>query len=273
MKVELHCHSTNSDGEWTVKELLMSAEEKGIKLLSITDHDNLNGSIEAFNLKSDYFSGELIPGIEISTKILENTVHLLAFFPTINIEPESELIKSLYKIQDSRTYRMKEMITKANSFGFDVSFEEVLEIAGKSIDGEAQPTDILSRPHLGRLLIKKGYCKDMNEAFDKYLSPGKPIHVGRFSLTFNEWIEQIKNQHGIIIWAHPLFGNDENINKLMEKGELLKKSKIDGLERIYKYEGKYPVNPEFIKLGNQYLDKIVKESNWLITAGGDFHGD
>jgi len=273
MNIDLHCHSTNSDGTWSVEEILKEAEKKGVKGLCISDHDNLNGSIEAFEKAPGLFSGKLVAGIEISTVIHQQKVHLLAYFPTIDLPVSSNLIQNLDKIQNSRVWRMKEMIKKARALGMEVSYEEVLEEAGTGTKGDKQPTDVLSRPHLARVLIKKGYVKDFDEAFNQYLADGKPIQVDRFTLDFEQWIEQVDELNGIIIWAHPLHGHEEQEDTFQKIANTLKQSSIHGVERIYNYKGKYTISDEFEKWGNEHLDKLIEEQNWLITAGGDFHGN
>ncbi len=273
MNIDLHCHSTNSDGTWSVSEILVDAERKGVKVLAISDHDNLKGSREAFEKKGGLFSGQLIPAIEISTLVEGKKVHLLAFFPTIDISPESDLLQSLDKIQNSRIWRMKKMIEKDNAIGFDITFEEVLEAAGTGKTGDKQPTDVISRPHLARVLVDKGYVKDFNEAFNEYLADGKAIQVNRFTLKFTDWIQQVKALGGIMIWAHPLHGHEGKKESFLELAEILKDSDIDGVERIYNYKGKYIITDEFESWGQEQLDMIIAEKDWLITAGGDFHGD
>jgi len=273
MNVDLHCHSTHSDGTWSVTQILKEAERKGIEVLCISDHDNFNGSLEAYTKADGLYSGILVPGIEISTVINKMKVHLLAYFPSFNLDFDADLFVNLEKIRNSRVWRMKEMLKKAQALGFDITYEEVLNEAGTGIEGDQQPTDVISRPHLARLLVKKGYVSDMNEAFDKYLADGKPIQVDRFTLDFNEWIVQVKKLGGILIWAHPLHGHEENKHSLERIARILSGSYIDGVERIYNYKGKYTISEEFERWGERFLDELIPQNNWLITSGGDFHGN
>ncbi|MHA2099448.1 MAG: PHP domain-containing protein [Candidatus Kariarchaeaceae archaeon] len=273
MNIDLHCHSTNSDGTWSVEQILVESENKGVKVLAITDHDNFEGSIEAFQLKNSLFTGKLIAGIEISTRIMGKSLHFLAYFKNINLNPESKLLLNLEKIRNSRVWRMKEMIKKANEIGFNVTYEDVLEEVSTGLDGSKQPTDVISRPHLARVLMKKGLVHSFEEAFDSYIADGKPLHVSRFSLEFSEWIEQVTELGGIIIWAHPFEGYDDNFEEFLKYADYVTSFPIAGVERIYNYEGKYKVNKDFQIKGNKYLDKIITEKNYVITAGGDFHGN
>lgn len=273
MNVDLHCHSTNSDGTWSVEQILVEAEKKGIKVLAITDHDNFQGSIEASLRSTQIFTGKLVPGIEISTRIKGKSLHFLAYFPTTILNPESTLLQNLVKIRDSRVCRMKKMIKKANEAGFDVTYEDVLDEVTMGIDGSKQPSDVISRPHLARVLVKKGIIDSFDEAFDNYIADGKPLHVSRFSLEFSEWIDQVSELGGIMIWAHPFEGYHGNFDEFVEFADYITSFPIAGIERIYNYKGKYKVSDEFQIRGNEYLDKKIEENDFLITAGGDFHGN
>ena len=198
MNVDLHCHSTNSDGTWSVADILIEAERKGVKCLAITDHDNLGGSTEAFKLKDEIFTGEMIAGIEISTRIEGKARHFLAYFPTVNISTDSPLMQNLAKIRNSRVWRMKEMLKRAaDTFdNFVITFEDVLKEASTGHDGSPQPADVVSRPHLARLLQKRGYVSTFEQAFDEYIGDKGPLYVSRFSLELDEWIQEVKDLGG-----------------------------------------------------------------------------
>lgn len=266
----MHCHSTHSDGTNTVEQILRKAENLGIKALCISDHDNINGSLEAIKIGKGLFSGELIVGIEISTEVNDKKIHLLAHFPSHEFPENSKLIANLDKIKDSRVWRMKEMIKKANDFGFDVTFEEVLKEASSADDGSKSPIDILSRPHLARVLIKRGFVSSFDEAFNKYLGDGKKFHVSRFTLSFDKWIEYVHAHRGLVTWAHPLEGHDGDLESVKNvASELVKK--IDGIEIFYRYDGKYVVPKDLQEDGTLYLESLIVEHDLLRTAGGDYH--
>jgi len=273
MNVDLHCHSTNSDGTWSVSQILIEAERKGVDILAITDHDNFQGSIEAHQLASNYFTGKLVAGIEISTRIMNKSLHFLAYFPTFDLDPKSELLLNLEKIRNDRVWRMKEMIKKTNEMGFDVTYEDVMEEVSTGTDGSQQPSDVISRPHLARVLVKKGYVDSFEEAFDKYVADGKALYVSRLTLKFEDWIQQVQDLGGILVWAHPFEGYHDNFDEFMKFAEYITRFPITGIERVYNYEGKYRISKDFEKMGNQYLDKVIAEKNFIITAGGDFHGN
>lgn len=165
---------------------------------------------------------------------------------------------------------MKEMIKKANDDGKNVSYQEVLAEAKMGDDGSETPADIISRPHLARVLIKRGFAKSFDDAFDNYLADGKPFHVNRFTLSFDEWIEQVHAHRGLITWAHPLVGHDGDLDSVKKvANELVKK--IDGIEIFYRYDGKYVVTKKLQEEGTLYLETLVVEHDLLRTAGGDYH--
>ncbi len=273
MNVDLHCHSTNSDGTWSVEQILIEAEIKGVKVLAITDHDNFQGSIEAEGLAQSNFTGKLIPGIEISTRIRGKSIHFLAYFPSFTLNPNSDLLKNLMKIRNSRVWRMKEMVKKANQVGLKISYEDVLEEVMTGTDGSQQPADVISRPHLARVMINKGYVESFEDAFDNYLADGKSLHVSRFTLDLNEWIEQVTELRGLLVWAHPFHGYNDDFDQFIEYAQYITKFQIAGIEMVYNYKGKYKVSDEFVARGTIYLNEIISEKKYLITSGGDFHGN
>ena len=274
MIVDLHCHSTNSDGTWEVERILKEAERKHIQALCISDHDNISGTQEAFWKKEEerIFSGVLIPGIEISTRVRNQKAHLLAYFSSLDKALNSRLLEVLDKIKNSRIFRMKKMIEKANRMGMELTFDEVIQEAATGIDGDQQPAEIISRPHLARVLAKKGYVNSVEEAFGKFLADGKPLAVERFTLKYFEWIDLIHSIGGIIVWAHPLHGR-KSVEDLREIATTLVDAGIDGIEYYYDYTQKYPIDARFEKTGKKILDGLTEAKRLVKTAGGDFHGD
>ncbi len=273
MKIDLHCHSTNSDGDWTVKEILTEAEKKGIEALCITDHDTFAGSIEAHRLYRGVYSGKLLYGMEISAKVIGKSMHLLAYFNSVDLPEDHKLFTSLKKIKNSRIERMKEMIKKANNMGFNISFEDVLKEAAKGGKSNKQPTEVINRPHLAKALVTKGYVSSVNKAFEKYLYDDGPLYVKRFTLSLEEWIELIHELGGLAVWAHPLHKHKESYESLTKVGKIAISAGIDGMELIYDYPSKYPIkNDEFKSKGETFLWGLVDKHNLLVTCGGDFHG-
>lgn len=268
----MHCHSTHSDGTKTVEQILTKAEALGIKALCISDHDNIKGSLEAVQIGKKLFSGELIMGIEISTIVGSQKIHLLAHFPSHEFPEDSKLLASLRKIQSSRVWRMKEMVKKARGRGWDITYNEVEDESSLTDDGSKTDVVVISRPHLARVMIKKGIVNSLDEAFDKYLGEAKPIHVERFSLSFEKWIEQVHEHHGLVTWAHPLEGHKGKLESVKDVAAKLV-DKINGIEIFYRYDGKYKVPKQLQKEGTSFLETLIDQYGLLRTAGGDYHED
>ncbi|MCY3410375.1 MAG: PHP domain-containing protein [Candidatus Heimdallarchaeota archaeon] len=267
MKVDIHSHSTHSDGTKPVTELLKMAEERRLEVFAITDHDTFAGSLEAFEKKEGLFSGTLIAGIEISTRVNKKKVHLLAYFKDTYLPMNDQLFINLEKIRNDRIRRMRVIIDNANNAGFKIEFDEVNREAGGD---DSVIADVLGRPHFARVFARK-YNTSVDYVFDTYLGDGKPWYAKRFSLKFHEWIDQVRNLGGLISWAHPLQGH-HSLDTLEPVCELLVE-KIDAIELNYIYDGKYKINPDFYKSGISYLRKQIADHDLLVTAGGDYHGD
>jgi len=269
VKADIHSHSSNSDGTWNVKKLLEEAERLELECYAVTDHDNLEGSIQALNFSS-VFSGILIPGMEVSTKVDGRTVHLLAFFPKIGHDEIPDVHEVLDKVKNSRYHRMEKMVEKGIENGFKITMEEI----HMEVTKDGSSADIIARPHLARVLVQKGYAGDMDEAFDKYLSEGKLLYVERFTLNYMEWIKLVHKNSGIVVWAHPLFYQEEDVELLRKSFDLLYREGIDGIEIVYPYNkrrGKLDLN--YIEEGQSFLQQKIEENKLLWTSGGDFHGD
>ncbi len=269
MKVDIHSHSSNSDGTWDVPDLLKEAERLGLEYYAVTDHDTLKGSEEALQY-SHLFSGKLLLGMEISTKVLGRTTHLLAFFPQISREDIPEIHEVLDKIQNSRYHRMVSMVEKGRRVGLDISIEEVIEEARK--DGGS--IEIIARPHLARVLVNKGIAEHMDHAFDNWVGEGKPLHAERFTLDYKQWIDLVKKNNGIVVWAHPLYYKDDDIQRLEEAFNELHSAGITGIEIDYPYnKRRAPLNEDFVTEGLNLLKQKAHDHGLLCTTGGDFHGD
>ncbi len=271
MNIDLHSHSTNSDGIWSVEEILREAERKGVVALCISDHDNFRGSLEANRINDGLFSGFLVPGIEISAKFEDFKIHMLAYLPTFDIPEDHELLINLDKILHSRVWRMERMVERANELGFDITFDEVLKEAEFGSGSSKQPIDVISRPHLARAMVKKGLFTNIDEVFDRYLNDHGPMYVERFTLKLKEWIDLIHSLGGLAVWAHPFHGHKNSTASFEKYAPRIASHGIDGIELYYNYKKKYVVDEEFFEYNTPFLKKLIRENNLLVTAGGDFH--
>jgi 3',5'-nucleoside bisphosphate phosphatase len=246
MKIDLHLHTTYSDGIFSPEELLEMACKHDYDVISITDHDTLDGYREAKRIL-EKFPVKIIPGIEISSIYQHRDVHLLAY--DIDVEHE-ELDKLLTDIQKSRLIRAKKIIDKLKTMGIFVDFERVRSLSGKH--------DLIARPHIARVLVENGNCRSTKEAFDNYLGNASPAYVLKQTPSVQEIIDVIHRAGGVVVLAHPhtLF-DDSFIDDFVMMG-------LDGLEAFYaKYD----------KIMVDYYDEIAQKNGLLRTGGSDFHGE
>jgi hypothetical protein len=249
MFVDLHVHSTVSDGTENPPDLLKKAKNIGLELFAITDHDNISGSKLIYKGKRDdsiYF----ITGVEISAEF-KNTLHILGY----NFDIENKALnETLANLQEYRLKRNERMIKNMNDSGFKVSLEELFRISG----GEQ-----LGRPHFARLMLEKGFVKSYQEAFDKYLKKGAPFYMDKKRLSPEDSIKLIKNAGGLSVLAHPYQTKleGENLEKLIKK---LKSQGLDGIEVFYSLHSE--------KMTEEYLS-YAKKYDLVATSGSDFHGE
>jgi 3',5'-nucleoside bisphosphate phosphatase len=245
--VDLHTHSTASDGIYSPTELLHQAAEAGLKVQALTDHDSTNGLSEALQAAQTH-SIELIPGIELNTDVKGGEVHVLGYF----IEYQrTELQSVLSTLRDARVLRGQRMVEKLNEQGLDITWERVREIAQGSV----------GRPHVAEALLEKGYVKSIEEAFDKYIGNGRPGYVPRYKLAPQDAIRLIASANGIPVMAHPL--TMPGLDGLRSWLPDLVATGLMGLEVYYG-----PYTPEQV----QSLLTIADEHHLIPTGGTDFHG-
>jgi predicted metal-dependent phosphoesterase TrpH len=251
LRIDLHVHSTGSDGTNSPEELINMAVDKKIQVFSITDHDTLDG-IKDINFLENRLLNNLIfvPGVEISAEF-PTTLHLLGY--AFDIENE-KLNQSLKTLQEFREERNLMMIQKMQKLGFDITEEELLEEAGG---------DLIGRPHFASLMVKKGYVKNTQEAFERYLKRGASVYIDKKRLPYTEAIELITQAGGIVVLAHPYQTQleEQELEKLVK---LLKDAGLAGIEVFYPHHTK--------KMIEEYK-RLAKKYDLIITAGSDFHGE
>lgn len=244
MSIDLHVHTTASDGTLNPNELIGHALKRGIGVLSITDHDSIAGAIEAAALPESV-GLELVPGIELNTEQNNHEIHILGYF----IDLKSEYLREqLINLQKSRVLRIKSIAEKLQRLSLKIHFEEILEYAkGESV----------GRLHVARALKDRKYVSDIQEAFQKYLRPGCPAYVPRPRFHPEEAVEIVVKSGGIPVYAHPLYTPAEKyLDPLIEKG-------LRGLEVYY---------PDHLPVHVEYFGRIAREKKLLVTGGSDFHG-
>lgn len=244
-RADLHTHSTFSDGVLTPTELVDLAYRRGVRILALTDHDVTDGLPEAFRAAERYGDFTLIPGIEMSTDVPGNEVHVLGHF--IDCENASFQFR-LAKLRESRLSRAEKMVEKLAQLGKPVSWERVRELAGEGAVG---------RPHIAQALVEAGLVSSVNEAFHLYLSRTGPAYVGRERMTPAEVVELLVEVGGLCTLAHP---------RDLELGEILPEMKERGLVGMEVFYQDYsPVDID-------RLLAVAKKFELLPLGGSDYHG-
>jgi predicted metal-dependent phosphoesterase TrpH len=248
-RVDLHLHTTFSDGSQTPAEVLGLAKKAGVIALAITDHDIVDGLLEAFQTGAE-LGIEVIPGVEISSRHGNRELHILGYFLEWR---DPELNGRLATLRESRHTRNPRIIQKLNELGLDLTYEEVRTLAGPASVG---------RPHIARVLMNKGYVTSAKDAFDRYLAEGKPAYVERDLPAPAEAIAWIKAARGVAVLAHPTWVKEsaEGLFKLCDK---LKLEGLGGVEVHYSTHNK--------RQTSEYLN-LAKQLDLLVTGGSDFHG-
>jgi len=249
--IDLHCHSTASDGIKTPSELIDFAISKNVGIIALTDHDTVSGLEEGVN----YASGKnfvFIPGIEFSIDYQGGSFHLVGMFIDHNYTPLIEKTRHLQEVRDKRIYRIIEDLEKHK---IEIPVEDVMRESG----GGA-----LGRPHVARVLVKHGYANNTGEVFKKFLVKGKPGYVRKERIKLEDAVSLIKGAGGISIVAHPVSLNYKNIGEF----ETILKGFIDsGVEGIEVYSSMHKTSEI-----NDFL-LLAKKYNLIISGGSDYHGD
>jgi 3',5'-nucleoside bisphosphate phosphatase len=252
--IDLHVHTSASDGSHTPNEIVALAQQLRLEALSITDHDTING-VKEILATSFPKTIKFVPGIEISVDApkayrLDGSLHLLGY----GIDPDnSGLNKLLVLLRKSRDNRVPRIVHKLYQLGIHISITEIKKQAPKSI---------LGRPHIAKALVSNGYASSVDDAFNRFLGKGKPAYVDKFRITCQTAIEAIKIAGGLTVLAHP-FLIDHNFEKIENLVDLMIPLGLAGIECIY---------PEHSHFAISFYKSLAKRKGLLITGGTDFHG-
>lgn len=247
--IDLHVHSTYSDGTLTPEELVCKAHEISLAAMALTDHDTIDGVPEAVEAGKKY-NVEVIPGVELSTFYNDKEIHIVGLYIQY-MNPEFQ--KELEALRNVRRNRNIQMCQKFTELGMPLDYDEM----------EKEYSDaVITRAHFADFLLKKGYIKSRNEAFDRYIGPNGPCYVPRKKMTPAEAITIIKAAGGVPILAHPVLYHlgKEQMSKLMDH---LCDSGIVGLEAIY---STYTMGDEL------EMKNLAGERGLIISGGSDYHG-
>ena len=253
--IDLHIHSTASDGSYTPSQILTLAQKQGVSAISITDHDTLDGLKELLNLPSN--SGpEWITGVEISCEPPQSfkqlgSIHLLGYGFSVY---DKTLNNALSRAQEARKSRNPEIIGKLNDLGIGITLEEVEKRFG---------ADQTGRPHIAELLKEKGVVKSFDEAFDRYLAKGKPAYVDKYKISCEQAIKIIHRAGGIPVLAHPGLLDVTGPDQTEAFFDTLITFGLEGVEVYY-------TDHDADK--TRYFRALADQKHLMITGGSDFHG-
>ena len=247
MTVDLHIHTTASDGRLSPVEIITAAMEAGLSHIAITDHDTVDGLLELMNSGVTLPSTlSVIAGIELSSDLPEWEVHILGY----NIDIHNQKLQNqLQLLIAHRHERTQQMIGKLHELGYVITYQQVVKLAEKAT--------AIGRPHIGKALVEQGYFPNVSEAFTQLIGKNGPAYVPHYKLTPSQVIALIKEANGIPVLAHPgLIKNDEIVMEIIHLG-------IQGLEVYHPTHSEAEIRKYLTMANNHRL---------LITGGSDFHG-
>ncbi len=247
--IDLHVHSTFSDGSLTPEELVEKAAKVGLSAMALTDHDGMMG-MDRFLAACKAHGLRGVPGVEISVDFSGGTMHMLGYFMD---HVHSGIDDSLVKLRQGREERNQLILEKLNKLGFAMTWEEVSCLAKE---------DVVGRPHFAQVMIQKGYVKKKDDAFDRYLGKGKAAYVDRFRFTVEESIALIQAAGGVPVLAHP-FTLDLGRKRLRV---LLADLAAKGLQGIEAYYSEHSHDQQ------RFCLSTARELGLAVTGGSDFHG-
>ena len=247
-RIDLHTHSIYSDGSMTPAELVRHAKDEGLSAIALSDHDSIGGVAEAVE-EGKRIGIEVIPAIELSAEA-ETETHILGYYIDIN---NQALLDKLEYVRQVRREREEEICEKLRELGFDVSMEEVEELA---------ETDVLCRAHFAKLMVAKGYVESVKQAFDLYLANGRPAYSGRQAMTDEEAVKLIDEAGGVSFLAH-LHLTRKPHDELVSFVKRLRDAGLCGIEGYY---------TEYTPEMQDEFQAIARDLGMPISGGTDFHG-
>lgn len=249
--IDLHCHSTASDGTLSPRAVVELAKQSGLSALSLTDHDTIAG-IGPAALAATEMGLDFLPGIEISAEYPRpGTLHMLGY----GVDPNSPILRDLTgKLLDARGDRNPLIVKRLNELNVAVSMQEwTAEARG----------GVLGRPQLAAILVRKGYVSSIKQAFDKYLGEGGLAYFDKERLTSRRAIEMIRQSGGVAVLAHPVQLRKENFAQVETALKQLVDEGLAGVEVIHSDHDDLTVRE---------LDRLADRYKLLKTGGSDFHG-
>lgn len=244
--VDLHLHTTASDGRLSPTQLVRLVASQGVKVAAISDHDTTEGLAEAYRAAREFPALRIIPGIELSADVPSDEIHLLGYFMQYEV---AEFQQVLQHFRQGRLERGRAMVEKLATLGINLEWERVQAIAG---DGS------VGRPHIALAMVERGYIKEPREAFLQYLRRDGPAYVEREKLKPAEAVSLLARVGGVAVLAHPA--------QLSNIDDRLRKLKAAGLVGMEVYYAQY--RPETV----QSLAAVAARHGLIPCGGSDYHG-
>jgi hypothetical protein len=243
--IDLHTHTSHSDGGVSTVELLLKAKKCGIKTISITDHDTVSALDEAETIASG-LGINFVPGIEITSSYKHCQLHFLGYFFDYT---GKKFVSRLRELQDGRVARAKRIIEKLNRIKIPLKLESVLEKSGVQ--------NSIGRPHIANTMVEEGFAETYDEVFQKYIGIGKAAYEANYPFPPEEAIKMISQAGGLSFIAHPShYVNEEVLYHLVKLG-------LDGVEVVH---------PSHSNEETEYYERFTYENSLLKCGGSDFHG-
>lgn len=254
--IDLHIHTTASDGTCSPAQILEQAEKKRLGAISITDHDSLAGVIEALETGIPP-TLKFITGVEISTRPpsgcpASGSLHILGYGVPVD---DPQLSATLLQLQQARKNRNPEIIARLNEIGVSIAMDEVQREVG---NGQ------LGRPHIARTLVAKGVVASIDEAFDRYLGKGRAAYVDKYRVPAETAVELIRDSGGIAVLAHPGLLSHCSLRDIEKLVVELKSAGLRGLEVYY---------PSHTPAETAAYEALARRYDLVVTGGSDFHGE
>ncbi len=248
--IDLHVHSSASDGSFTPKEVVELAKNAGLSHFALTDHDTIGGVEEALAHAKQIGGIEVIPGTELSCYYGNREIHIVGLF--VNHRDKS-FLSELQKLKNAREARNERMVQNFIDAGIKLTVEDLKH---------GNPNSVITRAHFARVLTEKGYCKDKNEAFDKYLGIGCPFYLPKPKVTPEHVLKLISDTGGTAILAHP-YSYKLSKSEVETLLDYLIPLGLSGMECYYSTYDNGQV---------QELRSMALTKGLLVSGGSDFHG-
>jgi hypothetical protein len=243
--VDLHSHTTASDGTLSPRELAREAARRGVRILAVTDHDSTEGLADAMAEAETLRPLAIVPGIEINCDVEGGEIHVLGYGMDYEVPWFQDFCRTQRAERRERVYRMAERLA---SLGLPIDPEAVFALVKEGSAG---------RPHVAQVMVERGYVKSVRDAFDRYLAAGKPGNVPRKKLTPEDAVRLLRRAGGVPVFAHPgLAGRDDLIPALVRAG-------LMGIECYY---------PEHSAARTGSYVELCRQYGLVATGGSDFHG-